>query len=502
MDQPHPARRLGQAVRWTLRASCTLDIRSLAAFRICLGLILIADCLLHSRDLTLMFAPDGICPPDVLRAFHDDSAKWSLLFLDDSVRWGGMVVAAEGVAGVLLAAGCFTRVASVMGWVVVVSMIRRTTPATHSGDLWLVCLLFWSMFLPLGAVWSIDAQRPGTRAGSTPPSAACSIATLALVLQLVAVYLGAGLAKCNATWFSGEAMSHALSIHDHGRPLGMMLTDVSWIVRPLTWTVLFVELAAPLVLIACPAPAVRTMLVATFLVFHAAIWMTMSVGLFAPIGMVAWLPLMPAGVWQSFGIVPRTTGVAGLCRMATCACGCAVALAATSFLHYWGMFGGASLPRPVAAAIAACCLEQQWSMFGAVPSQEQWVYGRATLADGSIVDLLRSGQPLERERPVGGFGSLGSNRWHKFFWVLPQPGVRVFGEPTAAALARDWNARHEPSKQVASLELRFAAQQVTADAPIQEMLLAAWPPRNHVGEGNLERLLETVAVQQDSPPQP
>ncbi|MCE9630599.1 MAG: HTTM domain-containing protein [Planctomycetia bacterium] len=503
MDQSHPESRFGQAVVGWLRDGCTLDIRSLAAFRICLGLILVADCLLHGRDLVLMFTPDGIFPLELLRAFHDDSAKWSLLFFIDAAWWGGAVLAAGGIAGVLLACGCLTRAASVVGWVVVASVIRRTTPATHSGDLWLACLLFWSMFLPLGSVWSIDAWRRGSRGGSTPPAAVCSVATLAIVLQLVAIYFGAGLAKCNATWFSGEAMSHALSIHDHGSRFGMLLANVPWIVRPLTWTVLAVELAAPLILVACPRPAVRLVLVAAFLMFHAAIWLTMSIGLFAPIGMTAWLPLVPAGVWQAFGSAPRTGGVAGLGRMATWACGCAVALAATSFTHYWGLFGGARLPRPLSAAIAACCLEQEWSMFGAVPPQEQWIYGRATLADGSVVDLLRGGRPLERERPVGGFGSLASNRWHKFFWVLPRPGIRVFGNPTAAALARDWNTRHEPAKHVASLELRFAQQGVAGtDAPLQEMLVAAWPPRNDAGGGNLDRLLETVTIDRDDPSQP
>ena len=503
MDQPHPAWRFGRAIDRWLRECCTLDIRSLAVFRICLGLILVADSLLHVGELRLMLSPDGVFPPHMVREFHGEPANWSLLFLADSAWWGGTVIAAEGVAGALLAAGCFTRVARVLGWVVVLSVIRRMTPATHSGDLWLACLLFWSMFLPLGAVWSLDARWRGGRGGSTPPAAVCSVATLALVVQLVFVYLGAGLAKCNPTWYSGEAMSHALSVHDHGSQLGMLLAELPWIVRPLTWIVLLVELAAPLLLVACPAPAVRLVLVVSFLFFHAAIWLTMSIGLFAPIGMTAWLPLVPAGVWRGFGVVPRTAGVAGLGRITGWACGCALALAATSFVHTRGLLGNTRLPRPLSAAIAACGMEQPWAMFGTVPPREQWVYGLATLADGSIVDLLRCGRPLERERPAGGFGSLASNRWHKFFWVLPQPGIRVFGDSTAAALARDWNARHEPAKHVASLELRFTIQDVTAaDAPLQEMLVAAWPPRTEAGGGNLERLLETATVDHDGRPRP
>ena len=128
-------------------------------------------------------------------------------------------------------------------------------------------------------------------------------------------------------------------------------------------------------------------------------------------------------------------------------------------------------------------------MFGAVPPQEQWVYGKAELADGRVVDLLRGGRPLERERPSGGFISLANHRWHKYFWILPRPRIRVFGPPTAAALVRDWNSRHSAAEQVRSFEIRFAVQGVGAtDAPQQDMLVAAWPPRGPDGEGNLDRL--------------
>jgi hypothetical protein len=71
----------------------------------------------------------------------------------------------------------------------------------------------------------------------------------------------------------------------------------------------------------------------------------------------------------------------------------------------------------------------------------------------------------------------------------------VFAEPTAAALAHDWNARHAEREQVRSLEIRYAVQGTTAaDAPLQDMLVAAWPPRDGDGQGNLDRLLESASV--------
>jgi hypothetical protein len=489
MDRPQPDQGVGAAVRRFAEAAFTLDVRGLAAFRISLGVILIVDCLLRSRDFSTMFGPDGIFPPDEMRRFHGDPLRWSLALAFDSPWWAALVLAAEGIAGACMAAGWYSRAATIAAWVAVVSVTRRTAPATNAGDVWLCCLLFWSMFLPLAEVWAMDARRRRDRRAT-----ACSVATAAFVLQSAFVYFGAGLAKCNESWLSGEAMSHALSVHDHGNRLGSLIGRLRWLTRPLTWCVVAAELAGPVLLVAAPVARVRAMVVAAFIVFHVVIWMTMSVGLFAWIGITAWLPLVPSRWWDAVSSRPEG-GVAGLGRVPTVVCTTALAVATISFLHYWGVFGTARLPRPIAAGVAIGCLDQEWSMFGSVPPQEQWVYGRAELADGRVVDLLRGGRPLERERPDGGFISLAHHRWHKLFWMLPRPHIRVFAPATAARLAREWNDTHPPEQRVVSLEIRFAAQSVSRpDAALQEMLVAAWPPRGQEGEGNLDRLLESVDV--------
>lgn len=496
MDMPHPPRSLARALRDLAGRAFTLDTRSLAVFRMAIGLILVADCLLRTRDFGLMFSPDGIFPPDLVHRFHADPSLWSLAFLDDSAWWGGCVLAAEGIAGACLACGVGTRFATVVGWIALVSVIRRTSPATNAGDFWLACLVFWSMFLPLGAVWSGDARRRRGAAGTdSAPTAVRSVASAALVLEVVAVYLGAGLSKCNETWFSGMAMAHALSVHDHGTWLGEALASADWLARPLTWAVVLVEVAAPILLVLRPTPRVRLFTAITFIGFHLAIWATMSVGLFAVIGIAAWLPLLPAELWNRVAgpaaTQPRLERLAG---PPAWVCGAALVIATASFLHVFGPWRGHPLPRPLAAAANALCLVQEWAMFGAVPPQEQWVSGRAELADGSVVDLLRGGRPFERDRPAGGFSSLPHHRWHKFYWVLPRPRVRIFGPAAAAALVRDWNARHDASHQVRRFDIRFGMQGVAVPgAAVQEILVARWPASGPHGEGNLDRLLESVA---------
>jgi len=490
MDRPSALQRGLALARGWCRAAFTLDTRSLAAFRIGLGLILVADCVLRFRTFHLMFAADGLFPPDVLRGFQGTAAKWSFAFLSGSPWCGGAVLAAEGLCGAWLISGAQSRVAAVAAWLAVVSVVRRTEPATNAGDALLMCLLFWSMFLPLDGGWTLHR-----RGRAKPVAAVLSVASAALVLQLAAVYLAAGLAKCNPTWLSGDALAYALSIHDHGNSLGMRLSGIPWLTRPLTWLVLATELLGPALLLAAPSARVRAALAAVFILFHVSVWTTMWVGLFAAVGIVAWLPIVPAGVWNALTGPRHASERASLGRPASLACGTALALAAISFLHGRGCLGSGPLATPLRQLVLALGLEQDWPMFGQVAEQEQWVYGAATLADGRVVDLLRQGRPLERERPTGGFASLGTHRWHKLFWVMPREECRVFAAPTAAALARDWDARHGPAERVQSLELRFAMRRESPDGDqaLKDILLAAWPERAPDGRGNLDRLLEASA---------
>ena len=487
-----------------------LDVRSLAAHRIGLGVVVTADALLRTRDLRLMFAADGMFPLTALHAYFADPWAWSLATAVDASWWGAVMLTVEGVAGCLLVAGCATRVATVIAWIAVVSILRRTAPATNAGDAWLACLLFWGMFLPLGEAWSWDGRRGGGHDDPGPshhavaavgrPHRVCSVATAALVLQIALVYLAAGLAKWNDCWLSGEAIRHVLSVHDHGSPLGHALLAGGTGSRPLSWAVVALELLGPVVLVTCPGPRVRTILVVAFMLFHACCCLLLSVGLFGAIGLAAWLALLPGEVWDRLGErlspggireaaagPPRWIGT----RLTDALCTVAGAAGLVSLVHDATACRDRPLPTVIRHAVALACLHQEWGMFGVVERQEQWVVARAELADGSVVDLLRGGRPFEAERPSGGFSSLPHHRWHKLFWNLPRPRTRVFAEPVAAALVRDWNARSNDSRRVVSLEIRYARLGRTAeDDTLHELLLATWPPRDAGGRGSLERILE------------
>jgi uncharacterized membrane protein YphA (DoxX/SURF4 family) len=475
----------------------TLDLRSLAAFRIAIGAVVCADAALRTRDFGLMFGTDGMFPPDVLRRHFGDGWSWSLGLLVDADWWNASVLALEGIAGAALALGIGTRLATFAAWVAVVSVMQRTLPAANAGDPLLACLLFWGMFLPLGAVWSVDAAR--CRRGDAPPAPASRMASSALLLQVAAVYLSAGLAKLNDTWLSGDAVSYALSLHDHGSYLGSHLAAFTPFSRLVTWSVVATEILGPCLLLAAPRPRVRTAVAVLFIGFHAAVAVLMSVGLFAYVGMAAWLAILPSEFWDGARANARQGPSPTNRTAAAVACAAALCVAAIAFLHANTPWRERPLPSPLQAAVRLLCLEQDWAMFGDVPRQQQWVYGRAELADGRVVDLLRGGRPLEPVLPAGGFLSLPNHRWQKIFWELPKPTERIFSPGIATALARDWNRRHAEGEQVRSLEIRFA--RISSDpvpGTLHELLLATWPPRNAAGRGSLDRWLDERADGSDA----
>lgn len=491
------SRNRGFSTAWA-RAAFALDLRSLAAYRIALGGVLVADCLLRTRDFALMHTATGMFTPDAVREYAGRATCWSAALLSDSDAWAAAILAVEGVAGLLLAVGCMTRLATILAWVAVVSIVRRTAPATNAGDSWLACQLFWACFVPLGAAWSCDALRRDPEAGPRPRWA-WSTGTAALVVQITLVYLAAGIGKCNDAWSSGAALGHALSVHDHGTHLGMALSHADRIVRPLTRLVPLFEIAGALFVLAVPVARVRGLLVAAFVTFHLVIWGAMSVGLFAPIAIAAWLPLVPSAWWDR-GRHAAGDGVClGLGRGASAACAAALGLAVAGWtmtmLRPAASNDRPRLPPSLAALLDLTALHQEWLMFADVRAQRQWVTSRAVLADGRVVDLLRGGVPFSTAEPADGFMSLPHHRWHKLFWVLHEPRMRCFAPGVAAGLVRAWNATHAATEQVRSLEIRFGKRALTpGDETLHELVVASWPPRSAGGAGGLERLLEEAST--------
>ncbi|MCX6129891.1 MAG: DCC1-like thiol-disulfide oxidoreductase family protein, partial [Proteobacteria bacterium] len=110
----------------------------------------------------------------------------------------------------LLGLGLFTRVSSILTWLLHWS-ITNTAFSTHYGfDIYAHIFLFYLMLVPCGDCWSLDAWR---RIQPAPPKATNRLALRVLQIHLCLSYLGSGLLKAQGEqWWNGELLWKSLNL--------------------------------------------------------------------------------------------------------------------------------------------------------------------------------------------------------------------------------------------------------------------------------------------------
>jgi uncharacterized membrane protein YphA (DoxX/SURF4 family) len=115
-----------------------------------------------------------------------------------------LLLGIQVVVAICFAIGYHTRLTAVLSFYMYTSLILRNTWLYFILDRYFYYLLFYSMFLPVGEQWSLDAvQRKGSVRGSSNsnsekkerPSVFVNPATVALKLLVFWIYLDAGLGK-------------------------------------------------------------------------------------------------------------------------------------------------------------------------------------------------------------------------------------------------------------------------------------------------------------------
>lgn len=279
----------------------SLDVRSLALFRIGLAGVLIADLALRSRDLTAHYSDGGVLPAGNLLSEFLHPWEWSLHFINGQPLFQALLFLVAAIVAVALGVGYQTRLATIFSWALLASLHNRNWMVLNAGDTELRMLLFWAMFLPLGAVYSVDAaldrQAParGTRF--------CSAASIALILQVCFVYWFAALLKDNPIWWQeNSATYYALSLDYMTTNLGKFLLNFPALLVVATWLTVRIELWGPFLLFSpFKSEHCRLGAVLLFCGLHIGFASGLNLSLFPFIAVTAWLALLPSLAWQGIG---------------------------------------------------------------------------------------------------------------------------------------------------------------------------------------------------------
>src|SRR5262245_61945085 len=150
-------------VRWT--ELFAVDLRSLALFRVGLAVAILWDLALRSLDLTALYTDRGVLPREALTALFSANNYASIHFYAGvHPALTAALFVLHAAAALALLVGYRTRILTALCWYLALSLnIRNQPAASMAGDHILSLCLFWGMFLPLGARFSLDAHRAGAR---------------------------------------------------------------------------------------------------------------------------------------------------------------------------------------------------------------------------------------------------------------------------------------------------------------------------------------------------
>lgn len=333
-----------------------LDLRSVAAFRVGLGAVILADLAGRMADRATLYAAGGLATR---------LGGWPLYGLGASPTLVTFLFAIHAAAAVALILGFRTRCAAATAWLLLLCLHHRNPFVLNAGDALLRLLLLWSMFLPLGARFALDARREAPAAVIVR-----SPATLALAVQVVSVYAITLILKSGAAWLpNGTALYFALSNDALATDLGHALTAWPSLLHVMTYAVLFIEAVAPLLLVA-PGARYRLAGAATLVGLHLGIAVFMRVGLFPFVSIVLVLPFLPSALWRDRGAAAYP-GISSPRARRSLHAVCMICLAGL-LLHDLGTVVPSTRPPPaVRAMLAAVGLEHRWDMFAPHPPSTQ-----------------------------------------------------------------------------------------------------------------------------------
>lgn len=314
-------RERGGALRPRLSQVLGIDLRALALFRIALGGIVLVDLALRARDLRAHYTDEGVLPrADLIGLYHDrfaDAAHWWSLHMASGTLWfESLLFMLAAGAAVLLTIGYRTRLAHFAVWALTLSLHVRNPFVLNAGDILLETLLFWSFFLPMGAVASVDAAlRP---AAAVLPKRVLSPGSAAILLQVCFVYWFTAALKTDPVWRPEySAVYYALALDYFVRAPGLLLRRLPWLMELLARATLALEWLGPVAALSPVATTpLRLLAVLCFWCFHIGLFATMELGLFPWIAVIAWTLFLPSAVFDAASRRLRPVGEVDLAERA------------------------------------------------------------------------------------------------------------------------------------------------------------------------------------------
>jgi hypothetical protein len=279
-------------VRTHLRNRFGIDTRTLAVFRVFVGLLIIADLLLRARSFSRFYTDSGVTPRWLAMAMsHENAFSFYHLSTDPAVI--GALFVVQGLIALQLILGYKTRIATVLSFLFVISLDHHNPLVLSHADVLFRLLVFWAIFLPLGERWSVDAVHRNRE----PREYVVNAATALILLQMVYMYVYNGYHKSQSElWTSGEATILIMGLDNTTYFLGEFMRNFPTLLQygGLTWYYMLV-FGWLLVLL---QGRTRMLLVAMFMAGHASFIFTVRIGAFSFVAIAGLTLFFQAQFWD------------------------------------------------------------------------------------------------------------------------------------------------------------------------------------------------------------
>lgn len=196
----------------------------------------------------------------------------------------------------LFTLGMYTRVTSVLTWLAGLAYINRAQPYLFGQDTMMNLSLFYLMFSPCGAKWSLDrwmarksAQARGEVLPAVAPSVSAGFVLRVFQIQYCLMYLSAGMSKLKGTsWWNGTALFGCMANPEFSpMHIGAYRQFVKWLCQHrVAWELVNSGAAAFTIATELSFPflawtPMRPMVVAAALLMHTGIAILMGLSVFS-----------------------------------------------------------------------------------------------------------------------------------------------------------------------------------------------------------------------------
>lgn len=471
------------------------DLRSLAIFRMGMALVLIANLFIRLPDLTAHYTDWGTLARLTLLKHYYYPYHWSLNLYGGSSLSQYILFFISFICAIGLLLGYKTRLFVFLSWILLVSLNMRNHLVLNGGDILLALMLFWSIFLPLGAVWSLD-RRLNVDTDEIPPSI-FTIGTFALTLQIFLLYLFTFILKSAPEWHDGSFIYLSLKADNYATAFGAYLSNFPGLLKYLTHGIYFFESILPFLLfIPIFWAQSRTILVFSGICMHLGFGLCLNIGLFHWIDIVFWLAFLPGWFWERTLIVKGVHKVNHLLENLRLPLVRFKGIFLSPYQPYWELrfptkffvalalmyaiiYNLHTLPsHPVKLSGAGYYpgqlfkLSQKWNMFGKLWTYDGWHVIVGELENGQQVSLHQNwGQRLSWRKPNFIPATYKSYRWRKYLVNLSLNSNKKFRFNFVGYYCRKWNKFEKREPALKSVTAYFIYQKTLKDgskAPVKK----------------------------------